>query len=211
MNNRFFTPFVCLGAILVIFFFCGVVLADEGNPDETEQTVGSRPEAESFELDAIVVTAGKRKDAVSDIPAHVTVITSEDISAYAGTGITELLAQESGITVRSLFGNDKQAVLDLRGMGDTAASNVIIMVDGLVLNSPDQSGASLSSVPLEQIERIEIVRGAAPWFTVAVRLAALLILSPKNQTGRHPLKFTAPMELTIRLKTGFPLTQVSGM
>ncbi|MEZ4549683.1 MAG: TonB-dependent receptor plug domain-containing protein [Desulfobacterales bacterium] len=34
------------------------------------------------------------------------------------------------------------------------------MVDGLVLNSPDQSGASLSSVPLEQIERIEIVRGA---------------------------------------------------
>ena len=160
MNNRFFTPFVCLGAILVIFFFCGVVLADEGNPDETEQTVGSRPEAESFELDAIVVTAGKRKDAVSDIPAHVTVITSEDISAYAGTGITELLAQESGITVRSLFGNDKQAVLDLRGMGDTAASNVIIMVDGLVLNSPDQSGASLSSVPLEQIERIEIVRGA---------------------------------------------------
>ncbi|MEZ4549684.1 MAG: TonB-dependent receptor plug domain-containing protein [Desulfobacterales bacterium] len=71
---------------------------------------------ESFELDAIVVTAGKRKDAVSDIPAHVTVITSEDISAYAGTGITELLAQESGITVRSTFGNDKQAILDLRGM-----------------------------------------------------------------------------------------------
>ncbi|MEZ4577819.1 MAG: hypothetical protein R2875_07340 [Desulfobacterales bacterium] len=63
---------------------------------------------------AIVVTAGKRKDPVSDIPAHVTVITSEDISAYAGTGITELLARESGITVRSTFGNDKQAVLDLR-------------------------------------------------------------------------------------------------
>jgi iron complex outermembrane recepter protein len=113
-----------------------------------------------FELDAIVVTANKIKEPVENIPKHVTVITSKDIQESSAKNIIDLLSQESGVNVRSASGNDKQAVIDIRGMGDTAASNVIVMVDGMRLNAPDQSGPSISSVPIEQIERIEIVRGA---------------------------------------------------
>ncbi|MBC2716282.1 MAG: TonB-dependent receptor [Desulfobacteraceae bacterium] len=113
-----------------------------------------------FELDAIVVTANKVQEPISDIPKHVTVISSEDIKESTAKNIIELLAQEAGVNVRTTFGNDKQAVVDLRGMGDTAASNVIVMVDNLMLNAADQSGPSISSVPIEEIERIEIVRGA---------------------------------------------------
>jgi outer membrane receptor protein involved in Fe transport len=116
--------------------------------------------SDSFELDAIVVTANKVDEPVEKISKHVTVITSEDIRESSATNISDLLAQESGINVRSALGNDKQAVVDIRGMGDTAASNVIVMVDDLMINAPDQSGLSLSSIPIEQIERIEIVRGA---------------------------------------------------
>jgi len=127
---------------------------------ETDETAEKDSTPVDFELDAIVVTANKVKEPVSDISKHVTVISSDDIKASTAKNIIELLAQEAGINVRSTFGNDKQAVVDLRGMGDTAGSNVIVMVDDLMLNAPDQSGPSLASVPIEQIERIEIVRGA---------------------------------------------------
>lgn len=111
-------------------------------------------------LDEIVVTAKKMKEPVENIPQHVTVITREDIEASAGENIIDLLAREAGINIRTTSGNDRQAVIDLRGMGDTASSNVIVMVDDLPLNAPDQSGPSIASISIEQIERIEIVRGA---------------------------------------------------
>lgn len=140
---------------LFLLFHPGVVLAtDNGVSDEDDRA------PVLFELDAIIVTANKVKEPISDIPAHVTVISSNDIEESTAKNIIELMAQEAGVNVRTTFGNDKQAVVDLRGMGDTAASNVIVMVDDLVINASDQSGPSLSSIPIEQIERIEIVRGA---------------------------------------------------
>ncbi|MDA3894768.1 MAG: TonB-dependent receptor [Desulfobacteraceae bacterium] len=155
MKNKSNIKIFIYVACLFLLLHPVVLLAqDNGNSDEEEGT------SDLFELDAIVVTASKVKEPVEDIPKHVTVITSEDIQASAAKNIIDLLAQESGISVRTASGNDKQAVIDIRGMGDTAASNVIVMVDDLMLNTPDQSGPSISSVPLEQIERIEIVRGA---------------------------------------------------
>jgi len=144
-----------LAAFLALLIHPAFLFAqDNGISDEEEGT------PVPFELDAIVVTANKVKEPVSDISTHVTVISSDDIKASTAKNIIELLDQEAGVNVRSTFGNDKQAVVDLRGMGDTAGSNVIVMVDDLMLNAPDQSGPSLASVPIEQIERIEIVRGA---------------------------------------------------
>jgi outer membrane cobalamin receptor len=72
----------------------------------------------------------------------------------------DLLNREAGINLRSLFGNDKQAVIDVRGMGATAGSNVVVMVDGIKMNASDMSGFDFSTVLLEQVERIEIVRGS---------------------------------------------------
>ena len=156
MQKKIFIKiFICVACLFLLLAHPVFLFAqDDGNSDNKEGP------PVSFELDAIVVTANKIKEPISDIPKHVTVISSDDIKESSAKNIIELLAQESGVNVRSTFGNDKQAVIDLRGMGDTAASNVIVMVDDLMLNAPDQSGPSISSVPIEQIERIEIVRGA---------------------------------------------------
>ena len=113
-----------------------------------------------FELDEIVVTATRIEESIKNIPRNITVITREDIEQSPSNNIGDLLARESGLNLRSLFGTDKQAVVDIRGMGDTSVSNVIVMVDGIRLNPSDLAGPDFSSVPLDQIERIEIVRGA---------------------------------------------------
>ncbi|MBU2549399.1 MAG: TonB-dependent receptor [Proteobacteria bacterium] len=120
------------------------------------------PEADAprFELEAIVVTGSRIEESARSLPKNVTVITSEDIEQAPGNDVIEVLARESGICPRNLFGHDKGAGLDLRGMGDTSVSNVVVMVDGFRLNPADMAGADLSSIPLDRIERIEIVRGA---------------------------------------------------
>lgn len=113
-----------------------------------------------LELDLIVVTATGIGDPLRSLPRAVAVITAEDIAQSPATDTLELLAREANVNLRSLFGHDKTGGIDIRGFGDTAVSNVVILVDGFRLNNADLAAPDLSTVPLGQIERIEIVRGA---------------------------------------------------
>lgn len=90
---------------------------------------------------------------------HVTVLTAQDIARATATSVSELLSTQGNLNLLSYTGNDKKATLDLRGMGGTAANNVLIVVDGVAINENDLSGADLSSLALSQIQRVEIVRG----------------------------------------------------
>jgi len=114
---------------------------------------------EAGEPDVIVVTGVRPRPLVS-VPKSVTLISAGDIAASPATGLADLLAQEANVNLRSVTGNDKFAGVDIRGMGDTYVSNVLVLVDGVRLNPPDLAGADLASVSLQQIERIEVVRGA---------------------------------------------------
>lgn len=118
------------------------------------------PEESRFEMEEVVVTASRLEETVAQSPRNVTVITSEDIDQASSNNVVDLLAREANVQLRSFYGHDKSARVDIRGMGETSHSNVIVLVDGLRLNAPDLSGPDFSSVPLDQIERIEVVRGA---------------------------------------------------
>lgn len=111
------------------------------------------------ELPTLVVTAPGGEDNAWTVPHSVSIITAEDIEKAATSNLGALIAREAGITLKSFSGGDKNATLDIRGMGDTATSNVLVMVDGVRLNEADLSGADLSTIALADIERIEIVRG----------------------------------------------------
>jgi len=153
--QRFKSILLCVLFISPFFFGADPLIALE-----TQEKVKTESAPVQFTLDEIVVSASKVEEAIRVVPKHVTVISGDEIRESTGKSIIDLLAKEAGINVRGNSGTDKHAVVDLRGMGDTAASNVIVMVDGIRLNAPDQSGPSISSVPVEQIERIEIIRGA---------------------------------------------------
>ena len=117
------------------------------------------PHARAVALDELVVT-GTHVETAWATPRSVTVINAADIARATSNNLVDLLAQEANVNLRSLFGNDKFATIDIRGMGDTAGSNVLVLIDGVRINAVDLSGADFSSIPLDQIERIEVVRGA---------------------------------------------------
>ena len=109
----------------------------------------------------VIVSATRFADADPRVPANISVITREDIRNTPAFDLPAVLRNHAGVDVRTLYGSlGVDAAVDLRGFGDTAASNTLILVDGQRLNPIDMGSISWSAVPLESVQRIEIVRGA---------------------------------------------------
>ena len=115
----------------------------------------------SFEdlLAVEVTTAGKRAQRVSDVAAAVHVITAEDIRRSGARSLPEVLRLAPGVDVAHI-GGDRWAV-SIRGFSDYFSSKLMVLVDGRSAYSPNFSGALWSALqfPLENVERIEIIRG----------------------------------------------------
>jgi iron complex outermembrane receptor protein len=111
-------------------------------------------------LEEVVVTATRDFEEVRKVPASVTVITKEEIEQSNARAPVDLLRDEVGIVVRDFYGNGKTATVDIRGFGETAPLNTLVLVDGRRVNEIDLSGVDWTQIPLDQIERIEIVRGS---------------------------------------------------
>lgn len=130
-------------------------------------------------LPTITVTGSKTSSISTSNP--VKVITADDIARSPASSVTELLATQANLTVHSFYGDDKKSTVDMRGMGDTATSNLLVIVDGEQLNEMDLSGADLSTLSLAQIERIEVLRGGG-----AVRFGPGAVAGVINITTRRP-------------------------
>jgi len=110
-------------------------------------------------LEEIVVTATRYEEEVTGVPANVTVISEEDIENSTAQNIPDLLRTETGIHVNDVTGNRRTFTVDLRGFGEAASSNVLVLVDGRRFNQPDLSGVDWTQIPLERVKRIEVIRG----------------------------------------------------
>jgi iron complex outermembrane receptor protein len=111
-------------------------------------------------LEEVVVTATRDVEDVRKVPASVTVITKEEIDESHVETVVDLMRDRVGTVVRDFYGTGKKASVDIRGYGETASLNTLVLVDGRRVNEIDLSGVDWTQIPLDQIERIEIVRGA---------------------------------------------------
>jgi len=109
--------------------------------------------------DAIVVTAVRFPERRLDAPVGMTIITAVDIARDTARTLPELLAHLGGLHVRDNSGSPDQQ-LDLRGFGITGDQNTLVLLDGVRLNENDLSPTKLAAIPLQSIERIEILRGS---------------------------------------------------
>ena len=107
-----------------------------------------------------IITANRIPQDPILLPMGVSVITAEDIRASGVTDASEAIRWLGGVVTRIDTTGGRNPTLDLRGFGETASSNVVIMVDGVRQNEGDMSGGTISWLPVDSIERIEIVRGS---------------------------------------------------
>ena len=114
--------------------------------------------ASAFELPPIITSASRLSAGLSS--SSVTVVEREAIDRHPGLTIPEILATEAGLHIRDLFGNgNESATVDIRGFGEQAGQNVLVLVDGRKINDLDLSGVQFSLVPRASIQRIEVLRG----------------------------------------------------
>jgi outer membrane receptor protein involved in Fe transport len=106
----------------------------------------------------VVVTASRENEEAAKVPASITVIDTEKIERSNAKNVPELLA-ESGLHVSDIGGNQRSYTVDLRGFGESAPTNLLVMVDGRRINQADLSGTDWTLIPLERIERIEVLPG----------------------------------------------------
>lgn len=115
----------------------------------------------AFAADEVVITASRFADPAARVPANVSIITREEIRSSTATDLPGLMKNRAGIMTRALYGNHGiDASVDLRGFGDAGTNNTLILLDGQRLNPVDGGSIAWSSIPLDQVERIEILRGA---------------------------------------------------
>ncbi len=113
------------------------------------------------ETETIVVTATRFSEADPSVPANISVITRQDIRNTPAQNLPDVLSTRAGVDVKQLGGTmGRNATVDMRGFGSTATSNTLILVDGLRVNPVDMGSIIWSSIPLENVERIEIIRGS---------------------------------------------------
>jgi iron complex outermembrane receptor protein len=112
-------------------------------------------------LETIVVTATRDVQEIRRVPANVTVLTREQIEQSNAKTTIELIRNEMGVMVKDWTGSGKTVTVDIRGFGETGPLNTLVLVDGRRVNEIDLSGVDWTQIPLNQIERIEILRGPA--------------------------------------------------
>ncbi|MGN6513443.1 MAG: TonB-dependent vitamin B12 receptor [Lysobacteraceae bacterium] len=111
---------------------------------------------EAARLDQVVVTATRTAITVDDALAAVDVITREDIDRSQARSLPELLRGRAGLTLVNQGGLGKLTTLFLRG---AESDHVLVLVDGVRVGSATSGLVALQDLPVEEIERVEIVRG----------------------------------------------------
>ena len=107
-------------------------------------------------LEPVVVTATRTSEAAHTALAAVTVIDRTEIERRQAQSVPELLRGLSGVSVTRNGGPGHQTSVFLRG---TESDHLVVLVDGVKIGSATSGSTALEHLPVEQIERIEIVRG----------------------------------------------------
>lgn len=108
---------------------------------------------------AIVITASRFPELRDQLPVGTQIITAREIAASGAQSLPEALARLGTLMVRNNAG-DSNPQIDLRGFGITGDQNTLVLLDGIRISENEQAVARLSAIPLDAIERIEILAGA---------------------------------------------------
>ncbi|MCG9697719.1 TonB-dependent receptor [Shewanella sp. Isolate11] len=140
-------------------------------------------EATSVQTDEVITVIGRAQSSALNVAANVNIIDAAAIELSGATTLTEVLRGQSGIQISN---SNSGAVFSMRGFNASqAANNTLILLDGRRLNNIDIAAPSISAIPLNQVERVEILSGSAGvlYGDQAVGGVINIITKAPNSTG----------------------------
>jgi vitamin B12 transporter len=141
-----------------------------------------RSDEEILEMERLVVTATRTAEELLDVPGHVTVITEEEIRASGASNLAKVLDNKAGVSVSDFGPEGSEKSISLRG---STTSQVLVLIDGVRANNAQNGVVDLSLIPLDNIERIEIVRGGMSALYGADAVGGVINVITKRQTRKE--------------------------
>lgn len=138
--------------------------------------------ADTATLPAVVVTAAKRSQLIEDAFTSVAVVDSLQLQARAVNTVDEAVDKAPGVQFLNGQINIRGSTGYVQGLG----SRVLVLVDGVPANQGDRGGIAWDLVPLTDIARVEVVKGAGSALYGSAALGGVVnIITRKARPGTH--------------------------
>ncbi len=176
---------ICAVSTAIILIFSSNAQSQSQSQSQTQpQNLINETAADSLELSTVVVTASKIPQSRRETTKPVQIIERAEIEQNAGRNLSQILNQQSGIRVNDAFGAPSNGrILYMQG---AAATNTLILIDGLAINDPSGTGGlfDLRLLSTENIERIEIIKGSQSTLYGTDAIAGVInIITRKGERG----------------------------
>jgi TonB-dependent siderophore receptor len=112
-----------------------------------------------YSLDEVVVTATKTERELKEIPTNMVVLTKNDIERTQPTDTMDLLRHIPGLVLNGMGSTKASFYAGARGI-QPSSRGMLMMMDGIEMNDPSNY-ISVSNIPLDSIERIEVMKTPA--------------------------------------------------
>ena len=130
------------------------------------------------DLDEVVVSATKTKQTVYEAPAAVSVVTAADIDKRNVRTITEAIGMLPGVfDARPQGMSDVGSGISIRGYNE---KDILVLYDGMPLNDGYEGGVNWNAVAIDDVAKIELVRGAASSLYGGRAVGAVINITSKN-------------------------------
>ncbi len=161
--------FLCLGAIGFSIVFSPLNLFAQNSPEK---------------LKPVFVTATKTPLTLERVGGNtVTVITSEEIQASQQSDVAAVLKNVPGIDIVNNGGPGSTTTVFIRGSDQ---KNTLVLIDGVIFNDPSSTGrtANIGALTLDNVERIEVIRGSQSVMYGSNATAGVVNIITKKGSGK---------------------------
>lgn len=135
-------------------------------------------------LDPVVVTATRTAVSLTEVLADVSIVDRDQIERSGAASVSDVLARLPGITISQTGGPASTTGVFIRGAESRFTA---VFVDGVRIDSQSTGGATWESIPLAQVERIEVLRGPAAAVYGSDAMAGVVqIFTRDGEPGFHP-------------------------
>lgn len=144
-------------------------------------------ETPTYQLNDVVVTATRTPQPLQNLLGDVTVISAEQIKKAGQSTLVELLQSQPGVEITSAGGRGTTTEVYLRGAEKT---HTLVLLDGMRIGSATFGVTAFERIPLEQIERIEILRGPASHLYGSEAIGGVIQIFTKSGQGKPRPNFS---------------------
>jgi outer membrane cobalamin receptor len=140
-------------------------------------TLHSWAETQPIQMEEVVVTGTRTREDIKNIPNAVTVLGPKEIETSSARNVGELLKESTILEINDYGYLGSAQSVSIRG---SSPSQVLVLIDNRPINSVTFGSADLTEIPLENVERVEIIKGPSSHLYGANAMGGVINVITRN-------------------------------